>query len=112
MHSMNSPTTPIQPGCYIDSHHGHYSIPASVALAQSAGFSVDADDQAILDRYEADCFDENYPIDVVIELSDCAVDWLNGLYTGPFQPEPPKVPHGHAWMWNDGDFGLYPVDDD
>lgn len=94
-------TTPT-PGCYIDSHHGHYAIPGVIRLAQDHGFCIDQFAQFTLDSYDEHYWNDNYPGETLIELSDEAIEWLNhneGLT-------------GHWWGWNEGDFGLYPIEDD
>lgn len=90
------------PGCYIDSHNGHYAIPMVVQLAEGLGFPVDPLVSWTVGSYDRDNHMDGYPHEALIELSDEAIEWLNqneGL-------------SGHWWEWNDGDFGLYPVEDD
>lgn len=92
----------LTPGCYIDSHHGHYAIPAVVEMAKSAGFLLDPFAEYAVFNYEARNSDEDYPHEALIELSEEAIEWLNhneGLT-------------GHWWGWNEGDFGLYPIEDE
>jgi len=91
----------LQPGCYIDSHHGHYCVPMVIELAAEHGFIVDPFVRFALDHYN-DCYHEtDYPGEALIEVSDEAIDWLNQHEGLP----------GHWWMWNDGDFGLYAEED-
>jgi hypothetical protein len=91
-----------EPGCYIDSHHGHYAIPAVIQLAQEYGRPLDAKMVDLLARYDADSHLPDYPGDAVIEESDAATEWLNDNVSVD----------GHMWDWNDGDFGLYPIEED
>lgn len=91
----------MEPGCYIDSHHGHYAIPGVIKLAQGQGFTIDPFAEYALASYEAHSYEAHYPMDSLIELSDEAIDWLNQHEGLP----------GHWWQWNDGDFGLYAEED-
>lgn len=97
---MNTDTTQFTPGCYIDSHLGHYMIPAVIDFAQGYGFQVDPFAQYALARYDTDYHTDDYPNEAAIELSDKAEDYLNDNHSIP----------RHSWGWNDGDFGLYPHD--
>lgn len=86
-----------RPGCYIDSHNGHYSYPAVIRLAIGYGYEADEEMVNLLARYDRDSHEADYPFEQVIEESDTAIDWLNE-----------HVPlDGHVWEWFDGDFGLY-----
>jgi hypothetical protein len=99
-------------GCYLDSHRGHYAIRDLVWLAETAfGYRVDADDSAMLAAYEEHSHEEEFPIESLHDLADCVENWLNGQHYD-FQPEPPIIPDGYAWGWYEGDFGLYPIEDD
>lgn len=105
-------------GCYLDSHRGHYIVRDMIELAQGWGFLVGPAERFLLDKYEECNGDENYPVEVLHELSDAAEAWLNGgENTGVDRPikgqnSPPIIPEGTAWGWFDGDFGLYALEDD
>jgi hypothetical protein len=94
--------TAFEPGCYIDSHHGHYAIPGVITLARKLGYEVSPETDAILARYDTDSHEPDYPGERVIEESDAAIEWLNDN----------QAREGFAWAWNDGDFGLYPTEED
>lgn len=93
------------PGCYIDSHHGHYAIPAVIELAKSFGMPLDSFAEYAVFSYDDRHHDEDYPHEALIELSDEAIEWLN-------EKRPFNEGHGFAWGWNDGDFGLYTLEDE
>ena len=106
----------LEPGCYLDNHRGHYISRDMILLSQEYGFIVDSTDQWLLDSYEDHSHEENYPAQSIYELADSALEWLNG---GPNegvdrpikgQNSPPIIPENHYWDWNDGDFGLYEID--
>lgn len=113
---MKNTHTP-QPGCHIDSHHGHYAIPEVIRLAERLGYIVDPFLAYALDKYGADNAQENYPHEALISACDDAIDWLNEGRESerteriPGQNWSPEIPEGHWWGWNDGDFGLYPEED-
>jgi hypothetical protein len=95
-------TTTYEPGCYLDSHHGHYNIPEVVRFAQRAGRPVDVVMAALLDSYDDHSHEPNFNGEAIIEESDRAIDWLNEH----------QAVDGHTWGWNDGDFGLYPDEEE
>lgn len=115
--SSNS-SAKLEPGCYIGSHMGIYAIPSVITLAQSFGFIVDPFAQYALDDYYEHHREEEYPAEAITELSDEAIEWLNvGDNSGLDRPikgqnQPPVIPDGYAWGWNDGDFGLYSTTDE
>lgn len=95
-----------EPGCYIDSHLGHYAIPAAIRFAVEQGYILDPFEKYALDRYDAANHTDEYPGEALIELSDEVIDWLNhGGKTG--QNEPPAITDDVYWGWEDGDFGLW-----
>jgi hypothetical protein len=94
------PSDTLPPGCYIDSHHGHYAIPRVIQLAESLGRQLDEHIASLLKRYDAHSHEPEYPMEVLIDESDAAIDWLNEH----------RALDGHSWGWNDGDFGLYPLE--
>ena len=60
-------TTTLETGCYVDSHHGIYAMQRVCEIAQGYGWQglVPTDD---------DCQNTEY----AVELSDEALDYLNG----------------------------------
>ncbi len=96
----------ITPGCYIDSRHGHYTIPAMIQFAHGYGFPLDPFAKFTLIAYDNHYHMDEYPTGAMDELAIEAEDWLNNALNPDLKCE------GHAWGWNDGDFGLYPIEDD
>lgn len=104
-------------GCYLDSHRGHYISRDMVLMAADEfGYILSPIDRWFLDCYEDHSHEEGYPAELVQEIADKVLDWLNG---GPNtgvdraikgQNSPPIIPESHAWAWWEGDFGLYPID--
>lgn len=99
-------------GCYLDNHRGHYIIRDAILLAIDFGFSVSFEDARVIERYDADHWNEDYPFETIVELADEARDWLNGDKPSGAGFLPPTIPTGTTWDWNDGDFGLYHFDED
>lgn len=91
-----------QPGCYVDSHHGHYAIVRVIDIATDLGRPLDPFATYTLSRYDEDSHLPNYPGEAVIEESDRAIEWLNEHH----------CPDGYSWGWYEGDFGLYAEGDD
>lgn len=89
-------------GCFFDSHRGHYIIPAIIEFAREQGRDLDDRTTDLVAQYDRDWSDDTYPYDHVIEESDAAIGWLNDN----------RRPDGFWWGWNDGDFGLYPLEND
>lgn len=99
-------------GCYVDSHHGQYMIDEAVQVADMVrfqnmlrmGVETTTDDvnkyQTALTIARLAGDDE---LEHIVELWDAIEEYLNGLL-----PED----SGYSWGDNDGDWGLYPVDDD
>jgi hypothetical protein len=100
-------------GCYLDNHRGHYISRDAIEFAVSLGFIVGWFERWALDSYEAHCHEEDYPTEGIYELADEAVAWLNNGREErlPGQNFPPVIPDDHAWMFFDGDFGLYAIED-
>lgn len=94
--------TDLQPGCYIDGHHGHYVQPQAIRFAASQGFPLDDGDKFIVSMYDKHCHEEIYPHEIVTEIADKAIEYLNDKHEIP----------GHCWGWNEGDFGCYPIEDE
>lgn len=92
----------LEPGCYFDSHRGHYIVPAIIQLALDNGRPTNGTVRDLLARYDAESHQDDYPNEYVIEESDAAIQWLNE-HLGR---------DGYWWEWNDGDFGLYPLDEE
>lgn len=94
--------TTIEPGCYIDSHHGHYATPMVIQLANGFGFHFDDLVGYALANYDEHSHEEDFPNEALMEVSEEATDWLNAN----------RPVDGHWWGWNEGDFGLYPIEED
>lgn len=109
-------TRPIitETGCFLDNHRGHYITRDIIEFAVGYGFIIGPFEKFVVDSYDRDNGDEDYPFEGLIELADEAVAWLNiGDNEGIDRPirgqnSPPIIPDGYAWGMNDGDFGLYP----
>ena len=95
-------TADYEPGCYIDSHQGHYAIPGVVRFAERAGRPVDSEMASLLARYDEHSHEAEFDMEAIIEESDRAIEWLNDNH----------AVDGHGWGWNDGDFGLYPDEEE
>jgi hypothetical protein len=108
----------LEPGCYLDSHRGHYIVRDMIELAIDHGYIVDGFVRFTLDAYDEHYHEDNYPSGQLGELADDALAWLNvGDNSGPERPikgqnNPPAIPDDYAWDWNDGDFGLYEIEQD
>lgn len=100
-------------GCYLDNHRGHYIGRDSIELAIGYGFIVGEFERWALETYEAHSHEDGYPSEALHELADEARDWLNAGQEERRRGQnfPPIIPADHAWDWNDGDFGLYPIDE-
>jgi hypothetical protein len=94
--------TTFEPGCYFDSHRGHYIFPEIIRLAENEGRELNAEMMGILDRYEDDSHEADYPMESVIDESESAIQWLNDH----------RGREGYVWEWNDGDFGFYAIEED
>ena len=103
---------PLEVGCYLDNHRGHYIARDVVDLAESFGYIVDPITRWFLDCYEDQSHEDNYPAELVHELADEAEAWLNNGQEARISGQnfPPVIPEDTAWSFNDGDFGLYPID--
>ena len=105
-------------GCYLDNHRGHYITRDMIQLAVGYGFIIDPFAKFALDMYEDHDGPEEFPFESMVELADEALNWLNcGDNEGidraiKGQNSPPIIPEGYAWDWNDGDFGLYAIEND
>jgi hypothetical protein len=102
-------------GCYLDNNRGHYIFRDVVDMAEGWGFIVSPSDRFVLDHYESEGHEENYPYEVVYELCQEAEDWLNAGQDARIagQNFPPIIPDGYWWGFNhDGDFGLYAEDEE
>lgn len=94
--------TPLRPGCYFDSHRGHYIYPEIIRFARSFGRPTDEEIETALARYDGHYHEADYPHEAIIEESEAAIEWLNEHFGQA----------GHVWEWNDGDFGLYAVEEE
>jgi hypothetical protein len=105
-------------GCYLDNHRGHYITRDMIWLAEGFGFILGPLESFALAQYEAHGHEEDYPHESITDLADEALAWLNvGENTGIGRPirgqnDPPAIPEGTSWGWNDGDFGLYADEED
>lgn len=91
-----------EPGCYIDSHLGHYAHAECVKLAIAFGMPIDPFADWAIQKYDDCSHESEYPNEAIHELCDEAEAFLNER----------QAVDGHYWGWNDGDFGLYPIEDD
>jgi hypothetical protein len=127
-------------GCWLDGGlRGHYMPRDVIQFAQECGFIVGGLASFAVEAYGDRWDDDDYPLDELTELSSEAVEWLNsgqetcpvcggdgttaghlcracsGTGRGPRvagQNFPPRIPDGYRWDFNDGDFGLYRLDED
>lgn len=104
----------MEAGCRLASWRGHYISRDIVEMAQEFGYLVDSSDEWLLDCYDEHCNDEGYPVETVYELAQAAEDWLNAGRDErqPGQNYPLAIPDDHYWGFNDGDFGLWPHEED
>lgn len=87
---------PIEPGCFIDGHHGHYVLPMSIRLAMRHGYRPAFPGvESLVERYDMD-WHEFSPQDFVdlTEASDDALEYLTGITEGGY------------WEWVDGELFL------
>lgn len=92
-------------GCLFDSHsRGHYIVPTVIEYADDLGRPTDPFVKYALFRYSTDHHlnADEFPHEALIEESDKAIQWMNDNC----------APEGYAFDWNDGDFGLYPIEDE
>lgn len=96
-------------GCHLDNHRGHYISRDTIELAIEFGFIVGSSDLFVLSRYERDGYEDDYPSEVIHELCNEAIAWLNAGQDERVSGQnfPPIIPEGYSWGFNDGDFGLY-----
>ena len=110
-------------GCYLDSHRGHYINRDMILLAVEFGFIIDTFERFAIDRYDDWSVEDLVSNDIDLigalhDLCDEALAWLNcGDNSGLDRPmkgqnNPPAIPEGYAWAWNEGDFGLYEIEED
>ncbi len=110
---MTERQTITETGCYLDNHRGHYITRDMILLAEGYGFILGQFESFALEMYEDHSHEDNYPHEALTWLADEALEWLNiGENTGLDRPikgqnNPPAIPEGTSWGWNDGDFGLY-----
>lgn len=101
------PTNAPEPGCYVDSHWGQYAVARAIQVAGDFGWD-DAEARDLASRHlAAQGPKTGEPLNVdeferLIDAADDAEAWLNDHATVA----------GHAWGWNDGDFGLYELESD
>jgi len=110
-------------GCYLDNHRGHYITRDMIELAIGYGFIVGPMEQYALAHYDDWYSDHNDKsadglYEALVDMADEALRWLNcGSNEGidraiKGQNNPPVIPDGYGWDWNDGDFGLYAIEED
>lgn len=106
MNAPNTPTTP-DPGCYVDGHWGQYGIARAVQVAQEFGWE-DEEARDLAARHLAAMGPSTEPgldedeWERLVGAADDAEAWLNDNV---------KL-EGYAWEWNDGEFGLYALEDE
>jgi hypothetical protein len=92
-------------GCYVAGHHGWRGVIASIRIAESEGFAIDADSEAAIVAYDDGeveftmsngCISDT--AEWVITLNDESIDYLNSV-----------TPDGWSWGWYDGEFFLWPI---
>lgn len=76
-------------GCYVDGHKGIYVGRYIQKIAESHGWNPD--DGLVLDTCHTS-YDS---------ATDEAIDYMNEVFSV----------EGACWQWNDGDFGLYEIED-
>lgn len=104
----------LETGCYLDNHRGHYITRDMINLAREYGFIVSECERWVLDTYHEHSHQPDYPHEALYELADEAQAWLNngrGTTRMPGQNLPPAIPDGAYWDWNEGDFGLYDIEE-
>jgi len=94
--------TVFEPGCIFDSHRGHYIYPEIIKLAESEGRALDDRMIGLVESYDKDYHEESYDYEAIIEESEAAIGWLNDN----------RRPEGFWFGWWEGDFGLYPIEND
>jgi hypothetical protein len=105
-------TDAIGTGCYIDSHAGHYGTRDVLYLARDFGFILSAFETFVLEMYDSHYCVDIFPNEELFDLCDEAISWLNCDEAPKGQNLPPIKPVDYSWSWNDGDFGLYPNEED
>jgi len=97
-------TTILEPGCYIDSHWGHYQSVRIVEIARELGWTPEdveeVDNYAIAYNETGNCDNA----DIWYEMVDEAEQYINENH----------VPDGY-WFGHHpdmGDCGVYPIDDE
>ena len=110
------PIDALEPGCYIDSNQGHYAMARLINLARRWGYRLDPFEEFALANYDLHYQEDLYPTSAMDDLADSVIDWLNQdedqMPIIGIQPVPPKRAEGHYWDWKDGDFGLWPIEED
>jgi hypothetical protein len=105
-------------GCYLDNHRGHYLTRDMLWLCRDDfGYIIDECLAFALLMYDEKGHTEEFPFESMMDESRSALDWLNGGDNEGIdrpikgQNSPPIIPEGYAWDWNDGDFGLYKIEE-
>lgn len=103
MSAVITKASPLDIGCWIEGHRGHYATSGLVWKACDWGFEIDDSDRLALEAYEAgndEIFHLGEKVEVfdwVVELADEAEAWLNDHV----------APEGHSFGWMDCEFYLW-----
>lgn len=110
MEGTETRITPDLAGCWLDGHYGWHNTYRVVAVARAYGFTLSADDEAMIGAYERQesavtlpcgtALDEASINEHAIELSDEATDYLQSL-----------APDGFVFQWDTGELLLLSEDD-
>jgi hypothetical protein len=90
----------------VDGHWGQYALARAVQVAAEFGWEDDEASDLARRHLAAMGPSTEPPLDVdeferLVDCADDAESWLNEQ----------RPLEGHAWSWNDGEFGLYSLDD-
>lgn len=90
----------LEPGCYVDGHHGQYAGDRAAELAMDLGWSPAFQEDPRCYRYFADMYD----IDMIWEGYHTAVDGVTEWLQAVTDLE-------HFWHWHEGELFLTNIDD-
>lgn len=96
-----------EPGCYVDSHWGQFAMARAVQIAVEFGWD-DAEGRDLAGRHLSAAGPSDAPgltgdeFERLVFICDECEDWLNEY----------RTLDGYYWCWNDGDFGLYKLEDE
>ena len=100
-------STMLEPGCYIDSHWGHYQSQRIIEMAMDLGWPDPAPKETanLLSQYpDLDLDDNPNAADIWYDIVDEAEEYINDRH----------VPEGY-WFGHHpdmGDVGVYPIEDE